>query len=67
MANTKHKLMIAYLEISDWLKDFKEFNKMTVNDVKNNLLKEFNYSHISNEDQESMVKTIADLFKIIKK
>lgn len=67
MANTKHKLMIAYLEISDWLKDFKEFDKMTVNDVKDNLLKEFNYSHISNEDQESMVKTIADLFKIIKK
>ena len=67
MANTKHKLMIAYLEISDWLKDFKKFDKMTVNDVKDNLLKEFNYSHISNEDQESMVNIIADLFKIIKK
>lgn len=67
MANSKHKLMIAYLEISDWLKNFKDFSKLSLNDIKDNLSKEFTYSHIPEEDQEAMIEVIVDLFKIIKR
>lgn len=67
MANSKHKLMIAYLEISDWLKNFKDFSKLSPNDIKDNLSKEFTYSHIPEEDQETMIEVIVDLFKIIKR
>lgn len=67
MANSKHKLMIAYLEISDWLKNFKDFSKLSPNDIKDNLSKEFTYSHIPEEDQEAMIEVIVDLFKIIKR
>ena len=67
MANSKHKLMIAYLEISDWLKNFKDFDKLSPNDIRDNLSKEFTYSHISDEDQEFMISIIVDLFNVIKR
>lgn len=67
MANSKHKLMIAYLEISDWLKNFKDFSKVSPNNVKDNLSKEFTYSHISDKDQEDLIEVIVNLFKIIKR
>ena len=67
MANRKHKLMIAYLEISDWLKEFKNFSKMSSNNVRDNLTKEFTYSHIPEEDQEAMIKAVVDLFNVIKR
>lgn len=67
MANSKHKLMIAYLEVSDWLKEFKNFNNISSNDVRDNLIKEFTYSHIPEEDQEVMIKALVDLFNVIKR
>lgn len=67
MANSKHKLMIAYLEVSDWLKEFKNFNNISSNDVRDNLIKEFTYSHIPEEDQEAMIKALVDLFNVIKR
>ena len=67
MANRKHKLMIAYLEISDWLKEFKNFSNISSNNVRDNLTKEFTYSHISEEDQEAMIKAVVDLFNVIKR
>lgn len=67
MANRKHKLMIAYLEISDWLKEFKNFSNISSNNVRDNLIKEFTYSHIPEEDQEAMIKAIVDLFNVIKR
>ena len=67
MANSKHKLMIAYLEISDWLKNFKDFDKLSPNDIRDDLSKEFTYSHISDEDQEFMISVIVDLFNVIKR
>lgn len=67
MANSKHKLMIAYLEISDWLKEFKNFSNISSNNVRDNLTKEFTYSHIPEEDQEAMIKAVVDLFNVIKR
>ena len=67
MANSKHKLMIAYLEISEWLKKFNNFDSMSSNDVRDNLVKEFTYSYISEKDQDAMIETIIELFNIIKR
>jgi len=67
MSSTKHKLMIVYLEISDWVKNFKDFDKLSKDVIKNNLSNSFKFSHISEEDQNFIIKSIIDLFKVIKK
>jgi len=67
MPSVKHKLMIAYLEISDWVKNFKDFDKLSKDVIKNNLINSFKFSHISEEDQNLIIKSIIDLFKAIKK
>ncbi len=66
MANVKHKLMISYLEISDWVKNFKDFNELSEDIIKDNLNNSLRFSHISEEDQISMIDCIVNLFKIIK-
>ncbi len=67
MSRQAHKLIVIYTEISDWVKNFKEFNTLTENDVYEHLCRDFNYTRIPEEDQEEIVKLILDLFKAIKR